>query len=97
MSTVKNDTVEVELFVWMQKVTAKNNGKKYYQIGSVKGIPHTLIVTLVDGNGGAMMFCTKHDEVYPLKGSCAECRNAVVTVAVEAGVTSCDTPEIERN
>lgn len=92
---MQNITVEeVELFVWMKKITAKNNGKQYYEIGQLKNKPGTLLVTLVDGNGGAMMFCLQHSEVYPLKGNCAECRNAVRNDATDAGATACSSPEI---
>ena len=92
----QQNIIEVYTFSWMKKITAKNNGKKYQMIGEVRGVEHTLLVSLVDGNGGAVMFFQTHSFAYPIKGSCEECRNAVVPVAVDASVTSCDTPEFER-
>lgn len=96
MSITDNEVVKVELFTWMKRITAQNNRKDYYMIGQVRGIKDTLLVTLVNGNGGAVMFCQKHQAVYPLKGKCSECQNAVVEVAIETDATSCGTPEFER-
>lgn len=87
-----DNRIMVETFRWMQRITAKNNGLDYYMIGQVVGVPHTLLVTAVKGIGGSMMFCQKHEEVYPINGKCAECQNAVVTPPAYASVTDCYTP-----
>lgn len=89
---ITNDVVHVELFRWMQRITAANDGKHYLMIGQVRGMKDTLLVTLEHGNGGAVMFCQKHNHVYQIKGRCAECQNAVLEVDAEASVTVCDTP-----
>jgi len=89
-------TVSVEFFTWMKQVTAANNGKKYYMIGQVKDVPSTVLVTLVNGNGGAMMFCQKHSHVYPIKSKCAECQNAPIEPEADNLVTTCDKPDFER-
>lgn len=75
--------IEVESFVWMKEITAVNTGDKYYMIGQVQGVNHTLLVTPKGGNGGAMMFCQEHSFAYPIMGTCNECRNAVVEEALQ--------------
>ncbi len=74
----KDDIILVEEFVWMKRIMAKNDGNHYYMIGRVIGKENTLLVSLVGGNGGALMFCQKHDHVYSIKGSCVECLNTVL-------------------
>jgi len=86
------DIIEVEQFVWMKSIVAKNDKQKYYMIGKVKDHANTLLVTLAGGNGSAVMFCLSHSFAYPINGTCDECRNAVRDVADDASVTSCDTP-----
>ncbi len=88
--------VEVETFVWMRVVKDTHTNKKYYSVGQVKDVEHTLLVTEVGSKGGAIFYCTKHQEAFPFKHHCASCLNEVVNVANDASVTGCDTPEIER-
>lgn len=88
--------INVVLHTWMKPVHSKNTDQNFYTIGDVRGRENTLLVTLVGGNGGAVMFCTTHDFAYPIKGQCAECQNATHEVATEAGVATCYTPEIEQ-
>jgi hypothetical protein len=89
-------TLKVETFAWMKPITAMNTGKTYYMIGQVVGMKDTLLVTEKGGNGGTVMFCQQHFFSYPIKGTCDECRNAVLPVAIEASATTCGTPEFER-
>ena len=96
MIATNDRPVEVETFVWMRIVQDAQTKQKYYSVGQVKDVEHTLLVTLVGGKGGAVFFCTKHNEAFPYKHHCASCLNEVVDVADDASVTSCDTPEIER-
>lgn len=84
--------INVEMVTWMQPVTAVNTGKTYVMIGQVKGMDKTLLVTLIRGNGGAVMFCQKHQFAYSIHGKCAECQNAPRDETLEVGVTTCDTP-----
>jgi hypothetical protein len=78
MMTTIERPVEVETFVWMQVKKDKHTDKKYYSIGQVKDVPHTLLVTECGSNGGAIFYCLTHEEAYPFKGQCATCQNAVV-------------------
>lgn len=96
MIATNDRPVEVETFVWMRVVQDMHTKKKFYSIGQVKDIAHTLLVAEVGGLGGAIFYCTKHQEAFPFKHHCASCLNEVVDVANDASVTSCDTPEIER-
>jgi hypothetical protein len=85
---------EVELFTWMKEIKDSSTGVTYLELGDMKDMPNVLLVTKKGGNGGAVMFCLIHRRAFQMQGKCEECRNAVVTVADEACVTSCDTPEI---
>ena len=76
MTQITAPVVEVELFTWMKRITAKNNGKHYLMIGQLKDRPNTLLVTLEHGNGGAVMFCQIHSAVYHIMGKCSDCQNA---------------------
>lgn len=88
--------INVELFTWMKRITAQNDHKDYYMIGQVAGRINTLLVTLVNGNGGAVMYCQTHGFVYPLKGKCAGCLNAPHEAPIDATATTCSTPDFER-
>lgn len=90
------DIIEVETFTWMKEIVAANTGRKHYMIGNLVGRNNTLLVTPKGGNGGAVMFCLLHMFEYPIMDTCDECRNAVLPVAINASVTVCDTPEIQR-
>ncbi|MBI5950188.1 MAG: hypothetical protein HY865_00910 [Chloroflexi bacterium] len=83
--------INVETFTWMKPIKARNTSKTYLMIGQVKGVASTLLVTLEGGNGGAVMFCQKHDFAYPIKGKCAECQNTPREETTDASVTARNT------
>ena len=58
---------------------------------------NVLHVQPAKGHSGGMSYCTTHQIAYSHKETCEGCRNQVVDEPHEAGVTSCDTPEIQRN
>jgi len=88
--------VQVQLSVWMREHKA-TDGNIYLEIGKVEGKYKTLLVTLKNGNGGALMFCEIHQQVYPIvHAACEGCRNAPREEPTEASATSCGSPEFQR-
>lgn len=78
-----SSVLQVETVSWMKPVTGKNDGKKYYTIGNVKGRANTLLLQPAEHNADVMMYCEVHGFTYPIKGQCTECQNAVVELPNE--------------
>lgn len=63
-------------FLYNQQIMGADH-KAYRIIGRIDGKEHTLLVSIVGGDGGALMFCTEHSIAYSVNGKCVGCQNAV--------------------
>lgn len=82
---------------WMQRVIDKTSGKEFYTLGPMDNMKDTLAVTPVGGSGETVFFCRRHNFAYGIHEACLDCRSQVRDEPLEGGVTSCDTPEIQRD
>jgi hypothetical protein len=78
--------ITFEQAAYMMQVKDLKTGKKFYILGKVTnpGIENTMAVSPVEGNGGTMFYCLKHEQVYAAThGFCEGCRLEPLAEAIE--------------
>jgi len=89
-----NPPIVVHPVAWMQQLhPINNNVLKFFAFAKFDGRENTLVI--LDGTGikgQPWLYCQVHNFVYPIKGFCQECENALEKAHQDASVTTCNTP-----